>query len=459
MYWGWGKLTIRRQWLLVLAMIAVVAISVNSIVLSLLTNKFFLSYNEQVYSAHLEQIEKIAENALSQDDLSQAQIAVQLESHLDDPIIGIRLYDAGGSMIASADYDELRRYGMMNGMMSRMMQRGSEETDSIIITHEGTTLGTVHVIRYSALNDSAGSVMFQIALLKNSLISFIVVLAICIVIGVHISKKLGRDLGNAATQALSIDMGEDVTYTSSKIKEIRIIQASLETLQKRLKIKQVARKRVVDELVHQTRTPLTILRTHLEAMEDGITAMSEEEIKICQAQVDSISSTILNMSTLIDAEKSSAAVHAEEFDVHALLSQIIRGMNVQFEKKKIDLKLSGSAKVSVLADKNKLSQSIYNLLTNAYKFTEPSGKVDVSYEVLEDCLSIHIKDSGIGISKEDLLHVFDAYYQGHAGKTMSGDGLGLYVAKENLEQMGGTIRVLSDLGQGSEFVMTLPVKG
>jgi len=452
-------LTIRRQWLLALAMIAVVAISINSAVLSLLTNQFFLSYNEQVYSTHLEQIDKIAENALSQGDLSPAQIAVQLESHLDDPIIGIRLYDAEGVLVASADYDELRRYGMMNGMMSRMMQRGSEETDSITIAHEGVILGAVHIIRYSALNYSAGSVMFQIALLKNSLISFIVVLMICTVIGVHISKKLTRDLGNAATQALSIDMGEDVTYTLSKIKEIRIIQASLETLQKRLKIKQVARKRVVDELVHQTRTPLTILRTHLEAMEDGITAMSEEEIKICQAQVDSISSTILNMSTLIDAEKSSVAVHAEEFDIHALLSQIIRGMNVQFEKKKIDLKLSGSAKVSVLADKNKLSQSIYNLLTNAYKFTEPNGKVDVSYEVLEDCLSIHIKDSGIGIAKEDLVHVFDAYYQGHAGKTMSGDGLGLYVAKENLEQMGGTIRVLSDLGQGSEFVMTLPVKG
>jgi signal transduction histidine kinase len=161
---------------------------------------------------------------------------------------------------------------------------------------------------------------------------------------------------------------------------------------------------------------------------------------------------------LLDADKPSETIHMEEFEVHALLSQIISGLRVQFEKKKIGLQLLSNNKVTAISDKNKLSQSIYNILTNAYKFTGPKGSVEISYEASDTHISIRIKDSGIGIAKEDLPYLFDAYYRGHnAGETV-GDGLGLFVVKENLEQLGGTISVRSEQGMGSEFIIEFPVK-
>ena len=80
------------------------------------------------------------------------------------------------------------------------------------------------------------------------------------------------------------------------------------------------------------------------------------------------------------------------------------------------------------------------------------------YELTDTVVSIYIRDSGIGIAKEDIPHLFEAYYRGKNAEKVSGDGLGLYVVKENLEQMGGTIAVHSDPGLGSEFILTIPVQ-
>lgn len=455
-------MTIRRQWLLILTLTAVLAVFINSAILDSLINKYFLTYNSDTYDYHVNQIEQLARSALLDNSLTERQLSVQFESHLDDPIVSIKLYSADGQLLASAENMGSSGYsmmnGMMNGMMSRMMHDHSEEVDSFNVTNGSAVIGVLHITRYSALNQSAASTMFKFALLRNSLLSFVIVLCILITIGVFVSRRLSRDLTNTAAQALSIDMGARPDFKLSKVREIKIIQTGLDELQNRLKIKQVGRKQVVDEFVHQTRTPLTILKTHLEGLEDGVITMSGEEMKVCQSQIDNISAIISNMSLLLDADRPTEAVRFEEFDLHALLTQIINGMRVPFEKKKISLRLRSTQKAVIATDRYKLSQSVYNLLANAYKFTEPNGAVDVSYERAENGVSIRIRDTGTGISEKDLPHLFDAYYRGeNAGRT-AGDGLGLFVVKENLEQVGGTVDVRSDPGGGSEFTITIPAK-
>ena len=452
-------MTIRRQWLIILTITAVLAVSINSLILNSLTNQYFLSYNSETYNYHVNQIKQIAVNALSDDSYTRQQLSVQLESHLDDPIISIRLYDANGALIASAQNVSGSGYGMMNGMMSRMMHANSEEVDSYEISVGGAVTGVLHIIRYSSLSQSVVATRFRYALIRNSLLSFLIVLSVLSLIGIFVSKKLGRDLTDTSTLAMQIDMGERPHYEPSRVREIRIIQTRLEELQNQLRIRQKGRKRVIDEFVHQTRTPLSILRMHLEGLGDGIITMSGEEIKVCQTQIDDLSAIISNMSMLLDADRPLQEVKAEEFDLHTLLQQIINGMKVAYDKKKIDLKMKNSGKAVITADKYKLSQSIYNLLANAYKFTQPYGNVTVAYEWTDDSeVSIHIRDSGTGIAKEDIPRLFEAYYRGKNAEEVAGDGLGLYVVKENVEQMGGTIAVHSDQGVGSEFVLTIPVQ-
>ena len=107
-------------------------------------------------------------------------------------------------------------------------------------------------------------------------------------------------------------------------------------------------------------------------------------------------------------------------------------------------------------DRYKLSQCVYNLLNNAYKYTGTGGSVVLACRQSGQAVTIGVRDTGPGIAPEDLAHLFDAYYRGQGAQAVQGDGLGLYVVRENMQQLGGSVKAYSTLGQGSEFVLTLP---
>jgi signal transduction histidine kinase len=290
--------------------------------------------------------------------------------------------------------------------------------------------------------------------LTNSLYSIAIVLILAVFTGIFISRKMSIDLTNTARMANNISMGEDTKDTSSNINEIRTIQQSLLSLDNKLKLKNKSRKVLIDELVHQTRTPLTVLKTHLEGFSDNIIEITPEEIKVCEAQIENITAIISNMSNMIDAQKDFDAINIEEFEISALLRQIVNGLKAQFKNKGISLEYNADGKVTLNTDKYKLSQALYNIITNAYKFTNEDGRVTLSYKDADGSLEIKITDNGIGIGEEKLGKIFDAYYRGD--KTDKGDGLGLFLAKESIGKIYGTISVSSELGRGSEFTISIP---
>jgi signal transduction histidine kinase len=297
----------------------------------------------------------------------------------------------------------------------------------------------------------------MLSLAGSGLISFGIVLTLIFIIGLFISRRTSKDLRLTAQQAIAIDLGNFSEIPKSRVKEIRTIQLSLETLNARLKMKQTSRKKLVDELIHQTRTPLTILKTHIEGFEDGIIEFNPEEVKVCETQIENITSIISNMSSMIDAQKELDPVVFEEVELSQLIKQIASGLKMQFEKKKIDLKLLNQQKMMIKTDRYKLSQAIYNLLTNAYKFTGTGGSVTINYYNQNDMLMIMVEDSGTGIDDEEKSKIFDVYFRGRNSQETAGDGIGLYVVKENLEKIGGTIKVESVAGEGSKFIIALPV--
>lgn len=448
-------MTIRRQWMLVLILSAIICVIINSFILGLLINNYFIDNSKNNYNKHYEQIVEFTRKALLE-NFTQQQLSAQLETHIVDPIVRIKLYDVNGYLLADVS-NEITMMG--NHMMNRMMRTPMEEVDSEDISDSGVLLGKLDIVRYSSLANSMQTRMFTVALVRNSILSFCIVIILMLIIGFAISRKMSRDLMNVTEMATNIDLGQDVTIEKSKVQEIRIIQQSLEALQSKLKLKQVSRKRLLDELVHQTRTPLTILKTNLEGFEDGVLDMSSKEIETCKAQIDNITSIIVNMSAMIDAEKNLESIQLEDVEMNQLLKLIIGSLKVQFSKKQIDLSLQSNKKIVIKSDKYKLSQCIYNILTNAYKFTEPNGKVLVSYELIEEELKIVIEDTGIGIRSEDMKNLFNAYFRGINVSNISGEGIGLYVVKENLSMLNGEIHVESELNKGSRFIITLPCDG
>lgn len=449
-------MTIRRQWMLVLIVSVALSVLVNSIVLSTLVNRYFIEYSTENYDQHITQLTAFATDALSSGEYSEQQLEVQLESHLNDPINRIRLYNSGGDLLADVGGSDYQTMGMMRSdMMNRMMGNASEEVDSIDIESGGVMIGTLIVTRYSSIGTSLATRQFTLSLIGSGLLSFGAVFALAFLIGLFISRKMSRDLTLTAQQAIDVDLGRKSYIPSSHVKEIRTIQQSLETLRSRLKLKQTSRKKRIDELVHQTRTPLTILRTHLEGFRDGVIQFNPEEVATCEAQIDHLSSIITNMSGLLDAEKEIDDVKIEPVEISALIRQIADGLKAQFDKKHVRLEVTGHRKIVVQTDRYKLSQALYNIVTNAYKFTDAGGSVTISYELLENELTVVIRDTGSGISKEDQPKIFEAYYRGKNSLDSEGDGIGLYVVKENLEKIGGTVELESSPGNGSAFVLRI----
>jgi signal transduction histidine kinase len=113
----------------------------------------------------------------------------------------------------------------------------------------------------------------------------------------------------------------------------------------------------------------------------------------------------------------------------------------------------------VEADERKLKQVLFNLLSNAVKFTPQGGRVTLAASRVEDEVEISVRDTGVGISAEDQAKIFEEFYQVGPGKTQEGTGLGLSLTRRLVELHGGSLRVKSELGAGSTFSFTLPLRG
>lgn len=450
-------MTIRKQWMLALVVSAALSVIVNSLVLNLRINRYFVDYSTENYNTHVSQVVQFSTEALSTDGYTSDQLAMQLTSHLSDPITRIRLYRADGALLSDVSTSRSMMSMMRYGMASRMLGSAAEEIDSIDIKQNGTLLGKLMITRYSSIGNSIATQRFALSLITNSLLSFGIVFALTLILGYFLSKRMSKDLIRTAEQAVTIDLGQETRYQKSRVPEIKTIQDSLEDLQNRLRLKQTSRKKRIDELVHQTRTPLTILRTHLEGFQDGIIQFTPEEVKTCESQIDNLSSIITNMSGLIDAENDIGELHMANVDIHALVRQIAAGLKAQFDQKSVGLETVGRSRISAYTDPYRLSQAIYNLLTNAYKFTPSGGRVTIAYEVIDEELVLSVQDTGVGIPPEEQARVFEAYYRGNNAVETSGEGIGLYLAKENLQQIGGKIELVSKPGHGSTFIIRLPL--
>ena len=109
----------------------------------------------------------------------------------------------------------------------------------------------------------------------------------------------------------------------------------------------------------------------------------------------------------------------------------------------------------ICADESMLEVVFNNLIGNAVKFTEPGGRVVLRQTVFEDAVEVVVADTGCGMDEETVRHIFDKFYQGDTSHSSDGNGLGLALARRVLEIVGGSIRVTSSLGEGSEFTVRL----
>lgn len=209
---------------------------------------------------------------------------------------------------------------------------------------------------------------------------------------------------------------------------------------------------------HEFRTPLTLTIGPLEtAVQQGKGLSPEQSIMALRnsRRLLRLVNQLLDLQRL-DAERMQATFYACDF------AQVVRNVAESFQtycdRKHITLTTQIQPCPPVYLDLEKFDKVIYNILSNAVKFTPPGGAVQITLNTFEKNCYLEIEDTGIGIQKEQLPHIFERFQQadGSTSRTHEGTGLGLALVKELVELHGGDVRVSSAYGTGSTFTVELP---
>lgn len=221
-------------------------------------------------------------------------------------------------------------------------------------------------------------------------------------------------------------------------------------------------KKFVANVSHDFRSPLTSIKGYLKAMLDGTIPpqLYEKYLNIVLNETERLTKLTNSLLTLNNLNTKGMMLDKSIFDINA----VIRNTAATFEgtcRSKtiaIELILTGD-ELFVNADVGKIEQVLYNLLDNAIKFSHPDSFIRIETTEKHNKIFVSVKDSGIGIPKDDLKQIWDRFYKSDLsrGKDKRGTGLGLSITKEIIHAHGEHINVISTEGVGSEFIFSLPI--
>lgn len=226
---------------------------------------------------------------------------------------------------------------------------------------------------------------------------------------------------------------------------------------KELESSETMKKDFISNVSHELKTPLSTISAYCEILQDP--SLSEEErnerISMIIKNVKKLSNLISNILKLNKLENQEIYSEKKSFDLSARIASSFLSYVDICEEKGINLNASVKDDVIIVSDPDLLDIVWNNLIGNAVKFTPSGGRVSVVLEEDDSEVRVYISDTGIGINKEALSHIYERFYQGDTSHQTEGNGLGLAIVKRIIEIVGGELSVDSVEGKGTTFVVKL----
>ncbi|WP_423148581.1 ATP-binding protein [Rubrolithibacter danxiaensis] len=227
------------------------------------------------------------------------------------------------------------------------------------------------------------------------------------------------------------------------------------------KLDEIRKNDFIAMVSHELKTPLTSAKAYTQMLigkankaMDSFTAKALERIYV---QIEKMNTLIKGFLDVSRIEAGKIPLDIQKFDLYELLKESVAEIKAFNESYPIILKDAESLIVN--ADRDKISQAINNLLTNAVKYSEQDKRIEVSCSKKDTVAIVSVKDEGVGIMPKDIEHIFDRFYRVESNQlhTIPGFGIGLYVCAEIIKRHNGNIWVKSEPGKGSEFYFSLPL--
>jgi heavy metal sensor kinase len=306
-------------------------------------------------------------------------------------------------------------------------------------------------------------------LLNNLFLILILLIPVALVISVGggwflaaRSLKPVDDITRAARAITAQNLDRRIQYTGVDDELGRLV-ATFNEMISRLQLSFSQVQQFSSDASHELRTPLTIMRGELELALRSKRSTSEEYRTVLSSALEEtirMTTIVDNLLTLTKADMGTSYIKMQDVWLRPIIQELYEDSEILAERKKISVSIGSLDDVLVTGDPVRLRQLCLNLIDNAIKYTPELGTVQVSLIRENGTAKISVKDSGIGIPKEELSKIFDRFYRVDKARSreLGGSGLGLSISKWITEIHGGTISVESEVNRGSTFTVLLPLK-
>ena len=295
------------------------------------------------------------------------------------------------------------------------------------------------------------------------LLSGAAALALAFVVVYYISYRLTRPLGdmvNATRQYARGDFGYRVQATGNN--ELRQLADAFNSMAINLATLESSRRSFVANVSHELKTPMTSIGGFIDGMLDG--TIPEEQhrkyLELVSEEVKRLSRLVTGMLNLSKIEDGELQLNLKPFDVSELLFTTVLRFEQSIGRKRLELAgLENLESVTLLGDRDMITQVFYNLIDNAVKFTPPGGQLSFTARTDKSQYIFRLRNTGSGISSEELARIFERFYKTDRSRSfdVKGAGLGLYLSKTIVKMHGGTISARSDGESYTEFTVKLPM--
>ena len=222
------------------------------------------------------------------------------------------------------------------------------------------------------------------------------------------------------------------------------------------------RKEFVADVSHELKTPITSIKGYSETLID--TDCDEETqkhfLQVINDNANRMEKLVQDLLTLSKYDTNKERRIVSEFELGELVKSCKERFDIEIKRKNQNAQCFVTANVpKVYADKDGIERVILNILSNSIKYTPEGGKIDIYVGYVHNDAYVKIKDTGIGIPKEDLERIFERFYRVDKARSRQygGTGLGLSIAKEIIEKNNGSLDIKSKVNEGTEVVIKIPV--
>lgn len=377
----------------------------------------------------------------------------------------IKVYDQSGEVVWDAQNHDMEMCTQIMHEITKRMEAKRPNISGAFVSHEydltknGQKVGSMDISYYGPFFFSESDFHFLDTLNVVLMVIGIVSLFLSLIIGSLLAARITRPIKKTVYIAKRISEGNySIRFEGkTKLKELDELAAAINCLTEGLAEQESLRKRLTVDIAHELRTPLTTLASHLEAMIEGVWEPSVERLQSCYEEISRLTGLVSDLERLAKTEGDNLVLNKSYVDLMDIAHSCYDRYEIEAKKKNISLVIAGRSAIAHV-DKDRMSQVMANLLTNAIKYTPENGHIRIEVEESENSSIFAIEDDGIGIPEHELSLVFERFYRTDKSRNRKtgGAGIGLAIVKSIVMAHGGTVQANSNKEQGSRFTVTLP---